>query len=363
MLRSQERYRSNLLIFSLVIFLTLFGLNVLLAASNFLARQEYGDPYFFIKRQALYAFLGFLSLLFCSQLPYTFWEKWAWPFYGLSLVLLLLVFVPPLGKKAGGAHRWLNFGFFSIQPSDIARFCLILLIARLYARWERPGLAHVALTVTLVFFPVLLIALEPDLSTALHLLLCAGLLLFLTSFPWYMHLLFLLLSLPVVYYFIFYTPFRLERLKAFLDPWTYRYEGAYQLVASFKSFAAGGFWGKGLGEGLRRHNLQARHTDFILSIVAEDMGFLGIVLLLIIYFGLATYGLYLMSKIEKPFARLLGSGVLIIFFTQFSMHVAVTMGLLPTTGISLPLLSYGGTSLVMYMSMFGILLNITRLEH
>lgn len=362
MQKFKEKYRSNLVIFSIVLILVFFGLNIILAASSFLARQEYGDPYFFIKRQSLYAILGFFFLIFFSQLPYTFWEKWAWPIYGISILLLILVFLPVIGKRAGGASRWLNLGFFSAQPSDLARFAVILILARLFSRWSKIRLPHVIVTITLILIPTLLILWEPDLSTSAHLFLSAGILLFFTQFPLWIHGFLILLSLPIIFYLILYTPFRLERLKAFLDPWTYRFEGAYQLVASFKSFAAGGLWGKGLGEGLRRHNLQARHTDFILSIVAEDLGVFGIFLLLFLYFSLSLYSLYLLSKIQRPFPRILGTGIICTFLLQVSLHVAVTMGLMPTTGISLPLFSYGGTSLIVYMSMFGILLNITRLE-
>ena len=175
-------------------------------------------------------------------------------------------------------------------------------------------------------------------------------------------LLAVVLAIPIIFYNIVNVPYRWERVKAFLDPYTYRFEGAYQLVASFKAFQAGEFFGQGFGEGIRRHNLQARHTDFILAVVAEDLGFFGVFILLALMFGLSGYGLYLMFKIEDIFARLLGCGLIFLFATQMIINVAVTMGLVPTTGINLPLISNGGTSLVTYLSMFGIVLNITRMH-
>lgn len=363
-IRKQRSFTAtNLVIFALLLIILGFGLNILLASSSFLARQEYGDPYFYLKKQLLFALFGLVCVFIFSQLDYRVWLKVAWPFYFFTLLLLLLVFLPGIGKKAGGASRWLNMGLFSIQPSDLARFATIMVLARIYSNAREIEGNTVLITLLIILVPSALISIEPDFSTALHLLIAAGAFLFFTGFPLRVHGVLMLALMPVVYYYVIKVPFRLERIKAFLDPWRYRYEGAYQLVASFKSFLAGDIWGKGLGEGLRRHNLQARHTDFILAIVAEDTGFAGILFCLALYFGITIYGLYLVMKTRDSFGRLLGSGIFMIFITQVTMNAAVAMGLIPTTGINMPLLSYGGTSLITYMIMFGIVLNILRTEY
>lgn len=353
-------YRSNLILFSLVLVLTAFGLNTLLSASSFLASEQMNDSMFFLKRQLIYAGLGLILLVTFSQVDYSFWKKMAWPIYVFSLILLALVYFPPLGKKAGGAWRWLAIGPFSIQPSDIARLAVILLLARLSSQVEKYRLSLILLFAVIVAAPVLLIAFEQDLSTAMHLLVTAGVFLFFTSFPLWVHGLAFLVAVPFGVTMIILEPFRLERIKAVLDPWKYRFDSAYQLVASFKSFLSGGLWGKGLGEGLNRHNLQARHTDFILAIVAEDLGFIGIVVLLTLIFALAIYVLVIMMQTEDDFARYLGTGIILTFIIQVGMNAMVTMGLIPTTGIGLPLFSYGGTSLIIYLAMFGMLLSLTR---
>lgn len=350
----------NRILFILICIIVAFGLNILLASTSFLARQEYGDPYFYLKKQVIFASIGLLAMIVVSQVSWFFWREIAWPLYFFSILLLVLVFIPGIGHKAGGAWRWIHIGGISLQPSDIARFATILVIARLYADKEYASATTIFITLGVTALPGLLIAVEQDLGTALHLIFASGILLMLTRFPFKVHGLIFFISFPLLYTSIFNVSYRLERLKAFLDPWKYRYEAAYQLVASLRSFLAGGVWGNGLGEGLRRHNLQARHTDFIMAIVAEDMGLVGVFLVLTLFFGTTIYGFIIISRIQEEFPRLLGSGILIVFILQAIINISVTMGVIPTTGINLPLFSYGGTSLITYLIMFGIVLNISR---
>ena len=351
---------TNRIIFILVCIILGFGLNILLASTSFLARQEFGDPYFFLKKQVSFAILGILAMIIFSQVSWQMWREIAWPFYFISLFLLVLVFVPGIGHKAGGAWRWIQIAGISLQPSDPARLATIMVLARLFSNRETIQSSNILVALVVVAAPVFLIAVEQDLGTALHLVIAAGIFLTLTRFPFKIHLTLVFMSAPLLYFAIFNVPYRLERLKAFLDPWKFRYEAAYQLVASMRSFLSGGVWGNGLGEGLRRHNLQARHTDFILAIVAEDLGIAGIILLLVLFFGLTIYGFLLMTRVKEDFPRLLGSGILLLFILQATINMCVTMGMIPTTGINLPLFSYGGTSLLTYMIAFGIFLNITR---
>ncbi len=358
--RLHSEKKSNYILFGFIIFLLFLGLNVLLASSSFLARQEFGDPYYYLKKQALFALMGLGLLFFLSRVHYMKWKEFAWPIYMISILLLTLVFVPGLGKKAGGASRWINLGIISIQPSDLARFAVVVLLTRLYSNNNFQGIKRTALTFLLAMLPVGLIFLEPDFSTAFHFGIVILALLFLTDFPLVYIFLTIITSFPVIYYGVVQVPYRWDRIKAFIDPIRYRYEGAYQLIASFQSFEAGGVFGQGLGEGIRRHNLSARHTDFILSVVAEDLGFAGIFILYAAYLGIILYSLYLISSIEENFGRLLGSGIILIFAFQVTINIAVTMGLVPTTGINMPFMSYGGTSLLVYCAMFGILLNIMR---
>ncbi|HRP69590.1 MAG TPA: putative peptidoglycan glycosyltransferase FtsW [Turneriella sp.] len=361
---------TNLILFGLIIALVAFGLNILLASSSFMAREQFSDPYFFLKKQAFAAFLGFLGMLAATQVDPNRYRQWVWPLYALAIFLLVLVFVPGIGKRAGGANRWIVLGGLSLQPSDFAKVALILVLARIYSQapvtTEREHgsidwrLSFV--TLFIIALPTFLIAIEQDLGTAIHLVLVASTLLFFTRYPLIMQIGAFLVSVTAAGYIILKTPFRLGRISAWLNPWDERYGAGFQLVASMKSFLAGGLTGKGLGEELVRHHLQERHTDFILAIVAEDLGALGVIALLAAYFLIAFYALILAARIRDDFMRLLATGCVLALILQVVINAGVTMGIFPTKGINLPLVSNGGTSLFVYMVMCGMMLSALRRE-
>lgn len=359
-IRNQSPAGSNLLLTVLILLLTVLGLMVLLSASAMISLKLFDNPYYYFLRQSIYAAIGIVFFLFATQIPYSFWHKAAWPLYFFSLILLLLVFVPPFARTAGGASRWISLAGISVQPSDIARFATMLLLARLYADKDEISYALVATTFAVLGLTVLLIFKEPDFGTAAHLGLTALVFLFFTKFPVRVILGFSTLFFSFALYAVIYEPFRLDRIKAWLNPARYRYEEGYQILASYRSFLLGGWKGSGLGESLERHRLVARHTDFIFARVAEDMGMLGVTFILTIYFFIAVYGFLLLMKIEDSFGRLLGTGLLLLFILQAIFNIAVTMNVVPTTGINLPLFSSGGSSLVMFLFMLGIILNVLR---
>lgn len=346
------------LLFTSLLILSGFGLIILLASTSYIASVSYGDQYYFIKRQTVFVILGIFLLIIFSQIPYMFWRKLAWPFFGISIFLLLLVFIPGIGRKAGGAYRWINIAGFSVQPSDLARFALLLILSRMYSHGDTTSNAKNFTALIFIAIPAYLIKSEPDLGTAMHTIFFAGVFLFSAGFPVYILATLPIAGVPLMLFNM--SAFQWNRIMAFLNPYKYRFKSAFQLIASYKSFLFGGLWGQGLGEGLRRHNLQARHTDFILAVAAEDIGIIGIGLILFLYAFISITALLRLVKIEEPFGRLLGTGIILLFITQAIMNIAVVMGLLPTTGINLPLISYGGTSVFSYLAMFGILLNILK---
>ena len=359
-LNSDSKFKSWYFLFGLILLLVGMGLNILLASTTYLGRVSFGDPFHYVKKQAVFIFLGIVVFFIFSHLSYHIWKKLAWPIYFLSLILLLLVFIPGVGHKAGGASRWIHILGLSIQPSDIAKFAVILVLARIadpheFLQWKQSVVA-----IFVVALPILLIAVEPDLGTALHLLATSGIFLLFIGISIPVLATSALITLPLLFYSLSMVTYRWNRIKAFLNPWEYRFQEAYQLIASYKSFLAGGLWGQGLGEGFRRHNLQARHTDFILAIVAEDLGFFGIAIVLILYVIISVYALLMLKNVEVKFGRLLGTGIILLFSVQALINVAVTMGVLPTTGINLPLFSYGGTSALTYLGMMGIVVNVLK---
>jgi len=345
----------------IVSILVFFGLIILLASTSFMGMVSYGDTFYFVKKQSLYLLTGITVLIFVSQVDYKIWYKFAWPFYLFTIFLLLAIYIPGVGKEAGGARRWIVAGAFSLQPSDLARLGVVILLARLFSnRKDSSGKIYYLLAAIISGIPALIIGMQPDFGTAIHLILVTLLIMVLAGMPFYYIGGLFVFLLPFFKTLVLDVPYRWSRIRAFLDPYEYRYEAAYQLVASYKAFLAGGIWGKGLGEGLRRHNLQARHTDFILAVIAEDIGFWGVVLTLILFFSMGVYVLYNLKKISDTFSLFLGTGIILLFMLQAIINIAVSMGLMPVTGINLPLISYGGTSLVTYMLMFGIVLNILK---
>jgi len=359
-LKPDGKVKNWYILFGLILLLVGMGLNILLASTSYLGRVSFGDPFHYVKKQSLFIFLGIVVFFVFSHISFHVWKKLAWPIYFLSLVLLLLVFVPGVGHEAGGASRWIRIAGLSMQPSDIAKFAVILVLARIadpheFLQWKQSIVA-----ILVVALPILLIGVEPDLGTALHLLATSGVFLLFIGISIPVLTASVLVSLPLLFLSLSMVSYRWNRIKAFLNPWKYRFEEAYQLIASYKSFLAGGLWGQGLGEGFRRHNLQARHTDFILAIVAEDLGFFGIAVVLLLYVFISVYALLLLRKVDVKFGRLLGTGIILLFTIQALINVAVTMGVLPTTGINLPLFSYGGTSALTYLGMMGVVVNVLK---
>ena len=351
--------KTSLFLFISIIILLTFGLMLLFASSAFIALKQHGDAYYYLKKQIISIVVGIFLLLFTSQVFYRKWLDWALPLYFLAIILLCLIFVQGLGKEAGGARRWLQLGF-SFQPSDFAKFATILAVCRIYQDTQSKVWLKGFSALILIIIPSMLINIEPDFGASFHLLVSTCVLLFFTNFPGIILIILSICSAPVIYYNIIQVPWRLSRLRAFLDPWQYRFEEGFQLIASYKSFLAGGWFGEGFGRNLARYNLQARHTDFIFAVAGEDIGFIGLFCLCLLYFFITIYTILLIKDTPDNFARLLALGILILFITQAILNMSVNMGILPTKGINLPLVSYGGSSITLYLAIFGIILNINK---
>ena len=334
------------------------GMAFLLPASYYAGEFYFKDPLFFFKKQLLFFLLSLLLILLLLQIPTKYFFSLTWLIYFFTLFSLLLLFTP-LGKKAGGATRWLSLGPFSFQPAEIARISILFLGARILSK--KHTLTSYLLFIALSFPLILLILTQPDFSTAFYLSTILFILLFLGGLPIRFFIAFFLFVIPIFYLFLLKEPYRIRRIEAFLDPFSYRYEEGYQLFASFRSFLEGSLWGKGVGESLLRHPLHTRHTDFILAVVAEELGFIGALFLLLFFLFLSLYPYFWIEKhIEDKFLKLLGKGIGISFIFQVLLHYMVVVGLIPTTGISLPFFSYGGSSFLSYSFLWGVLLRIIK---
>ena len=344
--------------------LTFIGLIIMFSASGVMAETRYGDATFFLKRQSLWLLLGLMALHWVAQRDYNMWKTLA-P-YGLVLtfVLLVLVLVPFLGTQVNGSRRWLRVAGISIQPGEIAKLSIVLYLASFLVRKEqgldifsRGVLAPMAVVGTFAG----LLLLEPDMGTAVVLTVLLFGLLFLggARIP---HLLGMgVLLFAAAYALIMQSDYRRRRLLNFLDPWQDPTDAGFQLTQSFVALGNGGLFGVGLGEGRQKlFFLPEAHADFVLALVGEELGFLGTGLLIGLFAVLVVRGFKIAGQAPDAFGRHLASGVTLLVGIQVLINMSVVSGLLPTKGLTLPFVSYGGSSLIVSLVAIGILLSISR---
>jgi cell division protein FtsW len=345
-----------------VLFLVGIGIVMVYSASSALALKKFGSSYFFIKKQALFALLGLIALVAGRHFPYRALRLLAYPAIVLTLSLLLAVLLTGLGHTAGGATRWLRLGGITLQPSEIARMALILYLAySMSKKQERIRELAIGFVPHVMVLIVLLvpIALQPDFGSVVILVLITGLMLFAGGVPLrYLALTGLTLA-PVGGYLLLSADYRVKRLMSFLNPWEYPTTEGYQTIHSLMAFGSGGLWGTGIGKSLQKlFYLPEPHTDFIFSVIGEEFGLIGVALIVFLYGLIIWRGLAISRQMSDPFGALLAFGLTTAIALQVCINMGVTLGMLPTKGLTLPFLSYGGTSLVINMAAVGVLMNI-----
>jgi cell division protein FtsW len=342
--------------------LTALGAVMVFSSGAAFAARTYGDWTYFLKRETVYGALGLVAFTFALRTDYGVYRRLNYPLLVLSMALLAGVLV--VGSKAGGAVRWFKFGPLSFQPSELAKFALVLYLAVLLSRK-----AEKVRDFSIGFLPPVLMTgmflglllKQPDLGTAVIMALTAMGLLFVAgaraSYLW----LAVLAAAPVVWkVFITGTPWRMRRMLAFLNPWQFRREGGYQLYESLISVGSGGLTGQGLGQGRQKlFFLPAAHTDFILAIIGEELGLLGVLFVLVGFGILVWRGMLAAVRARDAFGSYLAFGLSSLFGLQALVNMGVVLGLLPTKGLPLPFVSYGGTALVMSLFLAGVLANIS----
>jgi len=340
-----------------------FGLVAIYSASSFLAEHKYGDSYFYLKRQGIFCLLGLCFLIMAKNIPTGFYTRLVYPFLLLSLALLVSLLIPGVGMKIGGASRWLRVGGLSFQPSELAKLSLALYVAYSMAKKT----TDMALF-TKGFVPHLLVAglfmgliiLQPDLGTCI-IIACWLIVLLFVGGVRIVHLAGLvLLCTPVVFWLIWKADYRLKRWWAFLNPWEDPQGLGFQIIHSFLAFGSGGLFGVGLGNSKQKlFYLPEPHTDFILSIVAEELGLAGLAGIVILFSILIIRGIRVSLDAPDLYSTYLALGITSFIALQVLVNMGVVLGLLPTKGLTLPLISYGGSSLVITLMGIGMLLNIS----
>jgi cell division protein FtsW len=360
-----RKRRQDFVIIASTLTLIAFGTVMIYSSSYIIATQKFGDGYYFLKKQVFFLILGLTTMICLAKLPYTHLRKVAYAGLAVSAILLIALFIPGLGAKVGGARRWLRLGVLSFQVSEFVKVCLVIFLAHFLAKkadrvkeWR-------------IFLPPLLIVgalaglvlKQPDFGTAV---LMMGLMLFLLYLAGcrLLHLSILGAAfIPVAVFLVWQKSYRLARWKTFLDPWQDPQKSGFQIIQSFLSFGSGGAFGVGLGDGMQKlFYLPEPHTDFILSIIGEETGLIGIAAVITLFAVLICRGFMIAFRVPDLFGSLLASGLTILIAMEAFINIAGVMGLVPTKGMALPFVSYGGTSLIMSLALVGILLNLSTYQ-
>lgn len=337
----------------LTLLIACFGVVMVASSSIDFAALSYGDPWFFARRQATFLVLGICAGIVVYTLPLKYWHQFSVVFLVLSFVLLIAVLIPGIGKVVNGSRRWLSFGPIGLQASELAKFCLLIFFASyLTRRAEMVARRWVSFTIMVAIIAVtsLLLLMEPDFGSCVIIAFTLGVMMFVAGVPVIRFLLLSVLGLFSASLIILTSDYRKERLLSFMDPFADPYDGGYQLVQSLIAFGRGEWFGLGLGNSIQKlFFLPDAHTDFIFAIIAEEFGMFGVLLFVLVFsFFIANIFKVAFSSLRdgRLFGGYLALGVGAMLAAQAFVNMGVSSGLLPTKGLTLPFVSYGGSSLV-----------------
>ena len=350
----------------LVVAIALLSVGVVMvySASAIVAADRFRDPYFFLKKQLFWALLGCGALWLALRVDYRRLERWSMPLLALAVLLLVLVLIPPVGHAINGTRRWIRLGPVSFQPAEFAKFALVGFLAAFLSR--RTDRLHdfwrgVALPLGVAGTLAVLVVLQPDLGNCVTLVALTFALLFLAGSRFQHLSLVLAAALPLVVVAVFAAPYRLRRITAFVDPWQDPRGGGFQIIQSWLALGTGGLLGRGLGGSRQKlFYLPEAHTDFIFAIIGEELGFVGATAVLALFVLLVWRGVRIGLRAPDPFGAYLALGITVLLATQTLVNLGVVTGLLPTKGLPLPFISFGGSALVVTMLATGVLLNISQ---
>lgn len=362
-----KKVTPDMWLFGAAVMLLSAGVVMVYSASAIVAADRFHDPYFFLKKQLFWALLGSIAMLVAVRVDYRRLERYAQPALIVAGVLLLLVLIPPIGQAINGTRRWIRLGPVSFQPAELAKLALVFYLAAFLSRNQErlADLRRGVLPPLLVgaFFAGLVFV-QPDLGNCLTLIALTFGLLYLAGSParylgWA-----LAPALPLLVVAIAMAPYRLRRITAFWDPWADPRGSGFQIIQSWLAFGNGGLFGQGIGASRQKlFYLPESHTDFIFAVVGEELGFVGAAAFVALFAVLIWRGLRVGLRTSEPFGAYLALGITLLIATQTLVNLGVVTGLLPTKGLPLPFISFGGSALLMTMAATGVLLNISQHAH
>ncbi len=345
----------------------LFGIGLVqvYSSSYIFATESYGDGLYFFKRQLIFTFLAGIVLLATTQIPMEIFRRWSWLVWPAAFVLLCATFIPHVGVRVGGAIRWIQLPFnLRFEPSEVLKIAFSFLFASLICRHQNQlGKIKWGWIFLLITLPMAVLLKQPDFGSFMIIALVFTALLF--TFGLNLKWLFasLLAAIPALYFIVWHSNYRRARVQAFIDPWSDPAQKGFQVIQSMLSVHSGGLTGQGLGQGQGKlFFLPEAHTDFTMAVFSEEMGFVGLLALLALYGFVVFRGFQIALKTEDRFKKTLVLGLTLTFAISVFINCGVVMGLLPTKGLTMPFLSYGGSSLVVLSFLFGTILNIEMYE-
>lgn len=353
----QERKRPDTGLVILIIGISLFGILMVYDSSLVLSLRDFNTPYHYVYEQIQWLLIGYVVFFIFSRLPYVTWKNAALPALFVTLILLVMVFIPGLGVKALGASRWISVGPIIIQPSELAKASLVLYLSVWFVRKEKGRFGSFILLLGMV---IGLILLQPDMGTAMILTVTALGLYFMSGAPLSHFAIILPLFVSAALLLAVISPYRFARLTTFMNPEHDPLGAGYQIRQSLLAIGSGGLTGIGIGMSRQKYEyLPEANTDSIFAIVGEEFGFIGTVSVVAAYVFLILRGLKIASAVPDRFGKLFASGITYWLGIQAFMNIAASIALIPLTGIPLPLISSGGSNLIVMLAALGILVNIS----
>lgn len=344
-----------------VLFLLGLGLVQVYSSSYIFAIESMEDGLFFFRKQLIFSILALATLFVAASLPWKWAKRMAMVSLGIAVVGLILTYVPGLAIKAGGAHRWIQLPFGQrFEPSELLKVCFPFLMAWILTDDKnRFGVLEWPVRLLLIAAPLTLLLGQPDFGSFV---ICTAIAIgvwFAFGLKWSYVFAAALISVPAFYVLVIQVPYRYARIQAFLDPWSDPSHKGFQVIQSMLSFHSGGLWGSGLGQGQGKlFFLPEAHTDFTLAVLGEEMGFIGFAIVLSIYGFIILRALQISMRAQDNQSRAIALGICLVFALQTFINMGVAMGLLPTKGLTLPFMSYGGSSLLCTCLAMGWLLNL-----
>lgn len=354
----------NIFLLISVVIISLFGVLMIYSSSYIWAEYKFNDPYKFLKSQLIFLILGYIIMFIVSKINYQKYQKYSNIIFGICFILLVLVLIPGIGTVRNGSRSWFGIGGFGIQPSEFTKLGLIIFTSKYLKnnnkelRDIKKGVLPILIVLMLVFG---LIMLQPDFGTGVVIVISIVALLFVSGVKMNFFIKIGLLGLVGVVVLIIIAPYRMERIISFLNPWSDPLGSGFQIIQSMYAIGPGGLLGLGFGNSIQKHfYLPEPQTDFIFSIISEEFGFMGILIVSSLFITIIYQGIKISMKCEDAFGKYLAFGITFSLAFQTLLNLMVVVGLIPVTGITLPFLSYGGSSLLITLLSMGILLNISK---